>query len=63
MKSLTRGYGSLEYDFTGYREAKVKKLVIHLMDDPIDALSFMVHEDRAFEIGKRICLKLKDNLP
>jgi GTP-binding protein LepA len=45
-----------------FREAAVKKLVIYIMDEPIDALSFMVREDRAFEIGKSICIKLKDKI-
>ena len=62
IKTLTRGYGSLEYDFVGYREADIKKLVIYIMDEPIDALSFMVRQDRSYEIGKSICLKLKDKI-
>ena len=71
IKSLTRGYGSLEYEFIGYyiininnryRAADVKKLVIHIMDEPVDSLSFMVRSERAFEIGKSICKKLKEKI-
>lgn len=63
LKSNTQGYGSLDYFPCGYREAKIKKLVILLMGDPVDTLSFMVHERRAQDFGKNICRKLKEKLP
>jgi GTP-binding protein LepA len=63
IKSLTKGYGSLEYHFVGFRRAEVEKLVIYIMDEPVDALSFMVRAERAFQIGKQICVKLKDKIP
>ncbi|CAD8165063.1 unnamed protein product [Paramecium octaurelia] len=63
IKSATKGYGSLEYEFCGFEKANIVKLVIHLMDDPVDALSFMVPEERAHQLGKKICQRLKDNIP
>lgn len=45
-----------------FREADVKKLVIYIMDEPIDSLSFMVRSDRAFDVGKNICIKLKEKI-
>ena len=63
IKSLTRGYGSFDFEFKKYQKANVKKLVILLMSDPVDSLSFMVHEDRAYEFGKTLCKKLKENIP
>ena len=62
IKSLTKGFGSLEYEFSGFREADVKKLVIYIMDEAVDSLSFMVRSDRAFDLGKKICLKLRDKI-
>jgi GTP-binding protein LepA len=53
----------LEYEFYGFEKANIVKLVIHLMDEPVDALSFMVPEERAHQMGKKICLKLKENIP
>ena len=63
IKSLSRGYASLEYEFKRYEKAKIKKLTIVIMGEPVDALSFMVHQDRAFEIGKKLCQKLKEKIP
>lgn len=53
----------MEYEFSGYEKAKIAKLIIHLMDEPVDALSFMVPEERAHELGKRICVKLRESIP
>ncbi|EAS02961.2 translation factor GUF1 (macronuclear) [Tetrahymena thermophila SB210] len=63
LKSATQGYASLDYYHSGFREAKIKKLVILLMGEPVDSLSFMVHERRAHDFGKNICKKLKEKLP
>ena len=63
IKSLSRGYASLEYEFKKFQKAQIKKLVILVMGEPVDALSFMVHQDKAFEVGKKLCLKLKEKIP
>jgi translation elongation factor EF-4 len=63
LKALTRGYGSVDFEMSGYERAAIEKVVIHIMGDPIDALSFMVHRDRAFEFSKRLCGKLKEGIP
>lgn len=63
IKSLSRGYASLEYEFKRYQKAKIKKLTILIMGEPVDALSFMVHQDRAFAVGKKLCQKLKEKIP
>lgn len=63
IKSVTHGYGSFEYDLDGYEKSDIQKLVIHIMGDPVDALSFMVHKDRAFTFAKQICRKLKETIP
>ena len=47
----------------GFRKAKVVKMIIHIMDDPIDALSFLIADERAFELGKEVCKKLKESIP
>ena len=63
IKSMTKGYGTLDYEFTGFKKSEVVKLVIHIMNDPVDTLSFMVHKDKAQEFGKSICKKLKERIP
>lgn len=62
LKSMTHGYGSFDYEMHGFRKAKVVKMVIHIMNDPIDALTFLVHEQRAYEFGKQICEKMKETI-
>ncbi|MEJ2103000.1 MAG: translation elongation factor 4 [Ignavibacteriaceae bacterium] len=63
LKSTTRGYASLDYDYLGYRESDLVKLDILLNSDPVDALSMIVHSDKAYDWGRKICTKLKDLIP
>jgi translation elongation factor EF-4 len=63
LKSLTHGYGSFEYEHNGFLRADIVKLVIHIMNDPVEALSFLVHEKKAVDFGKRICVKMKETIP
>ncbi|MBP1737054.1 MAG: elongation factor 4 [Oscillospiraceae bacterium] len=63
LKSRTRGYASLDYEISEYRPSKLVKLDILLNSDIVDALSFIVHEEKAYARARRICEKLKDNIP
>lgn len=63
IKSSTRGYGSIDYDFKGYAQASITKLDILINDDPCDAFSCMVHKDRAYDKGLALVSKLKDLIP
>lgn len=63
LKSKTKGYGSLDYDFTEYKASHLVKLDILLNKDVIDAFSMIVHETKAYARGKVICEKLKDLIP
>lgn len=63
LKSRTKGYASFDYEVKGYEPSKLQKLDILLNGDVVDALSFIVHADKAYARGRRICEKLKDNIP
>lgn len=63
LKSLTRGYASLDYHFDDYRRSDLVKLDIMLNNEPVDALSYIIHKDKAFEWGRKICSKLKELIP
>ena len=63
LKSVSKGYASFDYHVVGYRPARLVKLDILLNGDPADALSTLIHEDHAYDFGRRICLKLKDLIP
>lgn len=63
LKSRTKGYASFDYELTGFVPSKLVKLDILLNGDVIDALSFIVHVDKAYSRGRRIAEKLKENIP
>ena len=63
LKSRTRGYGSLDYELIGYRPSRLVKLDILLNGDIVDALSFILFADNAYPRARKICEKLKDNIP
>jgi GTP-binding protein LepA len=62
LKSRTKGYASLDYELIGYKESDLVKLDIYLNGDIVDALSFIVHKDKAYTRGRRIAEKLKDTI-
>ena len=63
LKSRTRGYGSLDYELIGYRPSHLVKLDILLNGDVVDALSFILFADNAYPRARKICEKLKENIP
>ena len=63
LKSRTRGYGSLDYELEGYRPSKLVKLDILLNGEIVDALSFILFADNAYARARKICEKLKENIP
>jgi GTP-binding protein LepA len=63
IKSLSRGYASYDYDMKGYQPSKLVRLDILINGDTVDAFSLIVHTDKAYERGRKICEKLLDNIP
>ncbi|MBR4086096.1 MAG: translation elongation factor 4 [Lachnospiraceae bacterium] len=63
LKSRSKGYASFDYDLKGYEESKLVKLDILINREEVDALSFIVHADSAYERGRRMCERLKDEIP
>lgn len=63
LKTISRGYASFDYELRDFRISKLIKLDIMLNGEPVDALSSLIHRDKAYDFGKRVCTKLKDLIP
>ena len=63
LKAKTRGYASLDYELENYRMSELVKVDLLLNGDQVDALSFIAHKDKAYPRARRLCEKLKDNIP
>lgn len=63
LKTISKGYASFDYFRIGYRQSELVKLDILLNGDQVDALSALIHKDHAFDLGKKICLKLRELIP
>jgi GTP-binding protein LepA len=63
LKTISRGYASLDYEFAAYRRSDLVKLDLLLNGDPVDAFSVIIHEDKAYEWGRKIASKLRELIP
>lgn len=63
LKSISKGYASFDYHITGYKQAKLVRLDILLNSEPVDALSTLIHQDNAYDFGRRMCAKLRELIP
>ncbi|MEC8458345.1 MAG: translation elongation factor 4 [Bacteroidota bacterium] len=63
LKTISKGYASFDYHPIGYRESILVKVDVMLNGDPVDALSALIHKDNAYDIGKKMCVKLKELIP
>jgi GTP-binding protein LepA len=63
LKSTSRGYASLDYEFLDYKESKLVKLDILINSEPVDALSYIIHRDKSYDWGKSLCEKLQQLIP
>ncbi len=63
LKANTKGYASLDYELSDYRESELVKVDVLLNGDQVDALSFIAHKDKAYARARKLCEKLKDNIP